>query len=117
MYDDVSIYDSSSNRNSLSVCSEGAVAGLKVVSAVMANMMVFVSILKFMDAILGWFALRAGLPGVTFAVSCCFSFCKGIGPKYSEFIAEAPQQSNSISLGKIVFIFQQCINWNPSINF
>ncbi|XP_059151422.1 solute carrier family 28 member 3-like [Physella acuta] len=63
---------SSSNRNSLSVCSEGAVAGLKVVGAVMANMMVFVSILKFIDAILGWFALRAGIRGVTFATICAY---------------------------------------------
>ncbi|CAL1525842.1 unnamed protein product [Lymnaea stagnalis] len=59
-------------RSVLSACSEGAVSAVKIVTAIMANMLALVSILKLIDAAFDWLGQRAGVDGLSFAKICSY---------------------------------------------
>lgn len=56
-------------RNLLDAASNGALASLKIVGAIAANLIAFMSMLAFINATLAWFGDRAGVENLTFEVS------------------------------------------------
>ena len=55
-------------RNFLQAAAAGAVKGLPIVAATLANQICFVSLLDFADSVISWFASRGGFTGFTFKV-------------------------------------------------
>lgn len=53
-------------RNLLDAASNGALPSLKIVGAIAANLIAFMSMLAFINATLAWFGDRAGVENLTF---------------------------------------------------
>ncbi|KAK3760177.1 hypothetical protein RRG08_005326 [Elysia crispata] len=66
----VSMRDKAEDRTVLSACSEGAIAAVGMVAAIMSNMLAFYSILTMFNALLHWVGLRVGIQDLTFETVC-----------------------------------------------
>uniref|UniRef100_A0A0B7BBT3 Sodium/nucleoside cotransporter n=1 Tax=Arion vulgaris TaxID=1028688 RepID=A0A0B7BBT3_9EUPU len=66
--------ENNKNRNALQAFSDGALFSIKLVAAIMVNMLAFVSMLSLLDAILMWLGQRANIEGMSFQWLCSFMF-------------------------------------------
>ncbi|GFN84156.1 solute carrier family 28 member 3-like [Plakobranchus ocellatus] len=73
------------HRTLLTACSEGAVGSLKMIGAIMANMLAFYSLVGVMDFVIEWLGERVGISGLTFEEICGYllypvSYIMGVHP-------------------------------------
>lgn len=54
--------------------SSGATSVIIVVAQIAANLVVFLALLGFVDAVITWFGVMVGIEGLTLEVSYSFSF-------------------------------------------
>ncbi|GFR79859.1 sodium/nucleoside cotransporter [Elysia marginata] len=78
--------DKTGNRTVLSACSEGAIAAVGMVAAVMANMLAFYSIVMMFDSVLHWMGDRVGRHDLDFETVCGYllyplAFIMGVHPE------------------------------------
>ncbi|KAK3760175.1 hypothetical protein RRG08_005324 [Elysia crispata] len=81
----VSMRGDGEDRTVLSACSEGAIAAVGMVAAIMSNMLAFYSILTMFNALLHWVGLRVGIQDLTFETVCGYllyplSYMMGVHP-------------------------------------
>ncbi|XP_045170393.2 solute carrier family 28 member 3-like [Mercenaria mercenaria] len=72
--DDFSRLESSNERNLIDAASNGALASLKIVGAIAANVIAFMSMLAFINATLTWFGDRVGVENLTFELITSYVF-------------------------------------------
>ncbi|BFY97099.1 hypothetical protein BsWGS_00139 [Bradybaena similaris] len=70
----IKMRDDSKNRNALQAFSDGALFSVKLIAAIMVNMLAFVSMLSLLNAILLWLGERANVEGMSFQYLCSFFF-------------------------------------------
>ncbi|XP_046331333.2 solute carrier family 28 member 3-like isoform X2 [Haliotis rufescens] len=62
------------HRNILSALSSGAVAAVKIIANIIATMIAFIALIKFVDKTLEWFGNQAGFAGLSFGLVCSYLF-------------------------------------------
>lgn len=68
------IYIDSPDRNIVEAASGGAAASVPLVANIAANLIAFLSILKFLNAVLGWLGGMVNYPKLSFEVICSYAF-------------------------------------------
>ncbi|XP_046560232.1 solute carrier family 28 member 3-like [Haliotis rubra] len=61
-------------NNILEAVSDGARESLPIVASVIANQIIYIAIVEFVDSTLIWFGNRVGVSGVSFAFLCSYGF-------------------------------------------
>ncbi|XP_048246903.1 solute carrier family 28 member 3-like [Haliotis rufescens] len=62
------------HRNILSALSSGAVEAVKIIANIIASMIAFVAMLRFVDKTLEWFGRQAGFSSLSFGLVCSYLF-------------------------------------------
>ncbi|CAG5124785.1 unnamed protein product, partial [Candidula unifasciata] len=70
----IKMRDDSKHRNALQAFSDGALFSVKLIAAIMVNMLAFVSMLSLVNAILLWLGERANVEGMSVQYLCSFFF-------------------------------------------
>ncbi|BFZ21479.1 hypothetical protein BsWGS_24518 [Bradybaena similaris] len=68
----VRMRDTSEKRNAVQAISEGATFSIKLVGAIMVNMLAFVSLMNLVDHLLVWIGHRAGVENMSFDLICSY---------------------------------------------
>uniref|UniRef100_A0A1I7YYK6 Sodium/nucleoside cotransporter n=1 Tax=Steinernema glaseri TaxID=37863 RepID=A0A1I7YYK6_9BILA len=67
-------FPASEESSGLEAISSGAVQATKVIAAIVSNVIVFIAFVAFLDAVINYLAVRAGLHGVTFNTLLSYVF-------------------------------------------
>lgn len=62
-------YNFRRERNILEAAAAGASASIKLVANIAANLIAFIAMLEFVNAVLSWFGSFVGIPALSFQVS------------------------------------------------
>ena len=62
-------------RNILEAAAAGASASIKLVANIAANLIAFIAMLEFVNAVLSWFGSFVGFPTLSFQVSYLLLIC------------------------------------------